>query len=87
MVQLYEWNRQIQIIVDEIDECIRHHDDEALTLRFLSRKLGYSKFHTTRKFSEIAGMKFRDYLRLRRLAFALPEVRDTKRSLLDMAVD
>jgi len=84
---MYEWHKQIQIIVDEIDECIKHRDDEALTLRFLSRKLGYSKFHTTRKFKEISGMQFRDYLRLRRLAFALIEVRDSERSFLDIAVD
>ena len=84
---MYEWHRQIQIIVDEIDECIKHRDDEALTLRFLSRKLGYSEFHTTRKFKEISGMQFRDYLRLRRLAFALIDVRDTRRSFLEIAVD
>ena len=84
---MYEWHRQIQIIVDEIDECIKHRDDEALTLRFLSRKLGYSEFHTTRKFKEISGMQFRDYLRQRRLAFALIEVRDSARSFLDIAVD
>ena len=84
---MYEWHRQIQIIVDEIDHCIQHRDDEALTLRFLSRKLGYSEFHTTRKFKEISGMQFRDYLRLRRLAFALIEVRDTERVFLDIAVD
>jgi methylphosphotriester-DNA--protein-cysteine methyltransferase len=84
---MYEWHRQIQIAVDEIDECIKHRDDEALTLRFLSRKLGYSEFHTTRKFKEISGMQFRDYLRLRRLAFALIDVRDTERSFLEIAVD
>ena len=84
---MYEWHRQIQIIIDEIDECIKHRDDENLTLRFLSRKLRYSEFHTTRKFKEISGIQFRDYLRLRRLAFALIEVRDTKRSFLEIAVD
>jgi len=84
---MYEWHKQIQIIVDEIDECIKHRDDEALTLRFLSRKLGYSEFHTTRKFKEISGMQFRDYLRLRRLAFALIVVRDSQRSFLDIALD
>jgi AraC-like DNA-binding protein len=84
---MYEWHKQIQIIVDEIDECIKHRDDEALTLRFLSRKLGYSEFHTTRKFKEISGMQFKDYLRLRKLAFALIEVRDSERSLLDIAFD
>lgn len=84
---MYEWHRQVQIIVDEVDACIEHRDDEALTLQFLSRKLGYSEFHTTRKFKEISGMQFRDYLRLRRLAFALKEVRDSERGILDIALD
>lgn len=84
---MYEWRRQIQEIVDEIDRSIRSHDDAALTLRALSRKLGYSEYHTTRKFREISGMQFREYLRKRRLAFALKEVRDGERSLLEIALD
>ena len=32
-------------------------------------------------------MQFRDYLRLRRLAFALKEVRDSEKSILDIAFD
>lgn len=84
---MYEWQKQIQIIVDEIDECINRHDDEALTLLSLSRKLGYSEFYITRKFKEISGMKFKDYLRQRKLAFALKEVRDSERSILDIAFD
>lgn len=68
---MYEWQRQIQIIVDEIDKSIKNHHNEVLTLRFLSHRLGYSEFHTTRKFKEISGMQFRDYLCLRKLAFAL----------------
>lgn len=84
---MYEWHRQIQIIVDEIDACIKNHNGEAITLRFLARKLGYSEFHTTRKFREISGMPFRDYLRSRRLAFALRELRDSSRSILDIAFD
>ncbi len=84
---MYEWQKTVQLIVNEIDECIRHHDNEALTLNILSRKLGYSEFHVSRKFSEISGMQFKDYLRLRRLAFALKEVRDENRSFLDIALD
>ena len=84
---MYEWHKQIQLIVDEIDESIRQHHDESLTLKFLSRKLGYSEFHTTRKFKEISGMQYREYLRLRRLAFALKEVRDSEKSFLDIAFD
>ena len=84
---MYQWQKQIQIVVDEIDKCITNHDDEALTLRILSQKLGYSEFYMTRKFKEISGMQFRDYLRLRKLAFALKEVRDSDKSFLDIALD
>jgi len=83
---MYEWRRLIQIVVDEIDERIKCHDDDALTLQSLSKKLGYSEFHTTRKFKEISGMLLGDYLRLRKLAFALIEVRDTKDNFLDIAI-
>ena len=84
---MYEWQQQIQRIVDEIDQCIKAHRDEALTLGYLARYLGYSEYYTTRKFKEISGLAFRDYLRQRRLAFALKEVRDSDKSLLDIAMD
>ena len=79
---MYEWQKQTQVIVDQIGQCIKNHDDEALTLHCLSGRLGYSEFHTTRKFKEISGMQFRDYLRRRKLAFALKEVRDSDKSML-----
>ena len=82
-----EWNRHIQTIVRRIDEHIRAHDDESLTLQSLAGSLGYSGYHFSRKFREISGMQFRDYLRYRRLAFALKAVRDTDRTLLDIALD
>lgn len=84
---MYEWQQQIQVIVDEIDKCIKNYNDEALTLRHLSHRLGYSEFHTTRKFKKILGIQFRDYLRHRKLAFALKEVRDSAKSLLEIAFD
>ncbi|ULQ59299.1 helix-turn-helix transcriptional regulator [Brucepastera parasyntrophica] len=83
---MYEWHRMVQIVVDEIDRGIRNSDDESLTLQSLSKKLGYSGFHTTRRFKELSGMVLRDYIRLRKLAFALFEVRDTNTSFLDIAV-
>ena len=43
---MYQWERQIQSIVDEIDRCIRQQDSEALTLQALSRRLGYSESYT-----------------------------------------
>lgn len=83
---MYEWHRQIQIIVDEMDQGIKAYQDDALTLSSLSRRLGYSEFYTTRKFKEIAGMPFREYLRNRKLAFALKEVRDSDTAFLDIAL-
>lgn len=84
---MYEWHRQIQLIIEEIDASIRRRDDEALTLHYLAQLLGYSDFHMTKQFKAITGMSLRRYLRARRLAFALREVRDTDRRLIDIAVD
>ena len=82
-----QWHREVQQLVEEMDQCIRQHKDEALTLRHLAGKLGYSEYYVSRKFREISGMAIRDYLRYRRLAFALKEVRDTRRSFLEIALD
>ncbi len=82
-----QWYKVVQNIIDEIDLCIKRKSDEALTLRTLSQKLGYSEFYISRKFRELSGMKLRDYLRYRRLAFALKEVRDTDKGILEIAMD
>ena len=82
-----EWYRSIQELVDEIDSCIKAGNDEMLTLEHLSEKLGYSKYHVSRKFSEVAGMQLRDYLRYRKLAFALKDIRDTQTAILDIALN
>lgn len=84
---MYDWYRNIQNVIGEIDACIKNHDDEALTLSRLAKVLGYSEFYVSRKFSEISGMSLRDYMRYRRLAFALRELRDTERGILDIALD
>lgn len=84
---MYEWHRQIQKIMDGIDRCIENRDDDSLTLRAIAKESGYSEFHMTRKFRELTGITLRDYLRGRRLAFALIDVRDTEKSILDIAVD
>lgn len=85
--EVSQWHKQIQIIIDEIDASIKKHDDENLTLTRLSNKLGYSEYHMSRKFREISGMQFRDYLRYRRVAFSLREVRDSQNNILDIALN
>lgn len=84
---MYEWHKQIQVIIQEIDDCIKSKSDEILTLSYLAKKLGYSDFYVSRKFREISGMNLRDYIGQRKLAFALKEVRDTTIGLIDIAFD
>lgn len=84
---MYEWHKNIQQIVDEIDVCIKNKEDETVSLTHLAQKLGYSEYYVSKKFREISGMTFRDYLRLRKLAFALKEIRDTDKGILDIALD
>ena len=81
-----EWARSLQTLVDEIDRCIKQQDDDALTLARLSERMGYSRFYVSRQFRAISGMQLGEYLRNRRLAFALREVRDSESKLLDIAV-
>lgn len=82
-----DWQRSIQSIVCEIDRNIKQQSSEELTLSNLAEFLGYSEYYVSRKFREISGMSLRDYLRFRKLAFALKDIRDTENGILDIAVE
>lgn len=82
-----QWQKKIQHIVDRIDDCIRNNHDESLTLKLLAQEFGYSESHFSRRFRQVSGMQFRDYLRYRKLAFALRQLRDTDNSVLQIALD
>ena len=73
-------------MIDVIDLYIKKNDSESLSLGHLSKESGYSEFYISKKFKEISGMQFRDYLRYRRLAFTLKELRDTESRILDVAL-
>ena len=77
----------IVTLVAEIDAILKTHSDESLSLKELAHRYGYSEFHFLRRFKELSGMAFRDYVRYRRLAFALKRVRDTRDGLLEIALD
>lgn len=84
---MYSWYKNVQTVIEEIDFCIKNKLDEELTLKHLAGRLCYSEFYFSRKFREISGMKLRDYLRYRKLAFALKDIRDTKCGILEIALD
>lgn len=79
-----QWMQQA---IDAMDASIRSRQGEEITLKSLARLSGYSSFHFSRKFFHVTGMHFRDYLRLRRLVFALREIRDTEKRLVDIALE
>lgn len=83
---MYLWRQQVQQMVDAMDQCIARQEDEQLTLQALAGQMGYSPCYLSRKFRQVSGLCLRDYLRRRRLAFALKEVRDSQRELLDIAL-
>lgn len=81
------WNINFEQLIKWIDGCIKSHDDEALVLKRLAENSGYSEYYFSRKFREISGMTLKDFLRYRRLAFSLEQLRDTDRNILDIALD
>ena len=83
---MYQWHKNIQGAINDIDSYIKNQKDDALALKCLAEKQGYSEFYFSRKFREISGMQFREYLRSRRLAFALKDLRDTETGILDISL-
>jgi AraC-like DNA-binding protein len=82
----YEWNKIVQEMLDRIDVHISCFCDGTLSLEAISRKMGYSPFYATRQFHKHVGLRFRDYLRLRKLAYAAIELRDTTFNVLNISL-
>ncbi|MBQ9856776.1 MAG: AraC family transcriptional regulator, partial [Clostridia bacterium] len=71
---MLEWARAVQLIIDDIDASIRLKETEEISLKKLSEKMGYSEYHMSRIFHKLSGMQFREYVRKRKLTFALLDV-------------
>jgi len=83
---MLNWSQYVLKITGEIDRCIQAEEGEALTLQSLAGKLGFSESYTSRRFREVSGLTLKDYIRTRKLAFALKELRDTRESIMQIAV-
>lgn len=81
---MIQWYKNVQEIINKIDECIKDEKNDELTLKALSEMVGYSKFHTSRMFNEISGMTLKEYIYKRKLAFSVKELRDTQKSILNI---
>ncbi|MBR3927415.1 MAG: helix-turn-helix transcriptional regulator [Clostridia bacterium] len=84
---MLEWARVVQLMIDDIDRSIRLKESDEISLKRLSEKMGYSEYHMSRMFHKLSGMPFREYVRLRKLAFALSDVRDSTGSFMDIALN
>ncbi len=56
-----------------------------ITLQQISDYLGYSRYHTSRKFKEYTGSTLRAYISLRKLSSAAKELRDKNVRIIDIA--
>ena len=73
--------------VQRMQDYIMAHYQEEITLRDLAAAARYSPWHALRSFSELIGKTPFEYLRMVRLSTAAKKLRDTDRSVLDIALE
>lgn len=83
---MIDWTRRIQRAVDVIDEQLKQGLSDEVTLHAFAGSMHYSPYHVTRKFRQVTGLSFREYLHKRKLSFALIELRDSGQTILEIAV-
>ncbi len=73
--------------VQNMQDYIQQHLYEPITLTELSRKAGYSPFHSAKLFKEHIGKAPFEYIRTLRLTQAALKLRDERVKVLDVAMD
>jgi len=78
-----EWVYAVQKLIDWIDD----HVVENPSLSEISRQVGYSPWYCSEQFHRVAGMTIKEYMAKRRLCLAALALRDTDRSVIDIAYE
>lgn len=78
-----EWRETVQRMIGYVET----HLCDAPLLPGLSGAVGYSPWYCSVLFRDVTGMTLKAYVSGRRLAKATEEIRDTKRRILDVAVE
>ncbi len=73
--------------VQRMQDYIMAHYQEEITLEDLAKAAMYSPWHALRAFSELIGKTPFEYLRMVRLSEAAKKLRDTQKSVLDIALE
>lgn len=79
---MYEWNEQIQKMIDWIEE----HLTETPSLLEMAEQIGYSPYYCSSRFHGVTGMTIKSYVAARRLTRAALDIRDTSERILDIAI-
>jgi len=80
-------NREKISAVQRMQDYIMAHYQEEVTLQDLAKAALYSPWHALRAFSELIGKTPFEYLRTVRLSEAAKKLRDTQKSVLDIALE
>ncbi len=73
----------IETMVEWVEDNIKENP----TLEQMSEYVGYSSYYCSSKFHEYVGFTFKEYIVKRKLSLAALEIKQTKRRLLDVAMD
>jgi AraC-like DNA-binding protein len=76
----------MKVSIQEAINWIDGNLEDEITLEKISRYIGYSEYHTSRKFKEYTGSTLRRYIMLRRLSTAAKEIRDKNVRIIDIAI-
>ncbi len=80
---MQSWKQAIEILVRFIDE----RATENPTLSEISSQIGYSPYYCSEQFHRLSGMTIRAYMAKRRLRLAADALRDTDKSIVEIALD
>lgn len=73
--------------VTQMQDYIKTHLDEPITLHILAQMAGYSPWHCAKLFKELTGKAPFEYIRMCRLSKAALELRDHDLKIVDVAMD
>lgn len=76
----------MKVLIQDAINWIEGNLDDEITLHKISHYIGYSEYHTSRKFKEYTGSTLRRYISLRRLSSAAKEIRDHNVRIIDVAI-
>ena len=74
--------KTIETMINWVEDNI----EERPTLEAMAEYVGYSSYYCSSKFHEVVGISFKEYVRKRKLALAVKELKNTQKRILDIAV-